>query len=88
MAVEVNRRVEFLRPGYARATATPGAGALPRFPRLVRPARPASTNNTRLEDLRRRRRIRRLRQVGNAALWVAGSGVLTTLALGGLFSLR
>ena len=99
MAVEVNLRGELLRPGHPRATATPGAGALPRFPRLVRPARPGSANPAspvnpangslaRLEDIRRRRRLRRLRQVGNAALWVAGSGVLTTLALGGLFSLR
>lgn len=102
MAVDVNLRGDLFRPGHPRATATatatPGAGALPGFPRLVRPARlgttvtgrtaPATRPLARLEDIRRRRRLRRLRQVGNAALWVAGSGALTTLALGGLFSLR
>jgi hypothetical protein len=69
------------------------------FGHLLSPSRPTSFVTTpsdrrrgaipnKLQQLRRRRLIRRIRNAAGAACWLAGSGALLLMVLGGLASLR
>jgi hypothetical protein len=69
------------------------------FGRLLSPSRPPSLLTTpsdrrrgaiptKLQLLRRRRLVRRIRGAASTACWLAGSGVLLLMVLGGLANLR